>query len=117
MCFALAQCLALVRAFGYVMAMNATVGTMIWRIVGYDGMQTIFEANIPETELDVQGVIRLLQLLIAGALEAGEIVEAATGKSSYLDVKVQTGVGNRIMFYGGENPNFTAILCPSGEPA
>ncbi len=87
----------------------------VWRIIGYDGAETIFETEVPQADLSVEGVTRLLQLLVAGDLEMGDIFEAATGKSRLLEVRPDLDSANRLMFMAGENPHYVASLWRGDE--
>lgn len=93
----------------------ADFSNMEWRFTGFDSTTKIFEFKVPQAELDETGVKRVLELLIARHLEPEEALYAALGKNPLLEVKSDSTRGNRVSYWGGQNPHFIAGLFRKDE--
>jgi hypothetical protein len=82
---------------------------MVWRIIGYDGLEEIFEQRIPLTDADEAKISAMLKTLAAQHLTPDEIA------AGLADVSQDTTTSNRIMLTAGENPNYVASLWRSDE--
>jgi hypothetical protein len=77
---------------------------MVWRIIGYDGLQEIFEQRIPLTDADEARISAMLKVFASQHLTPDEIA------AGLADVSQDTTTGNRITLTAGENPHYVASL-------
>ncbi len=82
---------------------------MVWRIIGYDGLQEILEQRIPLTDADEARISAVLKALAAKHLAPDEIA------AGLADVRQDTTTGNRITLTAGQNPHYVASLWRSDE--
>jgi hypothetical protein len=88
-----------------------------WRIRGYDSLTPTMSLDVPFEKLSRDHVYQLLQMLVARSLTEQEIIDAALGQNSLLEVRVDEHPERGPVMMAGANPHFVAGMFPAGERA
>ncbi len=92
--------------------MNTIVGgfeNMVWRIIGYDGLEEISQQTYSLKTTDQAKIEALLKELASQHLTFSEVA------AGFADVRIDESNGNRVMLSAGENPHYVASLWRADE--